>query len=346
MGKRKRYSKFEIDKIKRKPILEVAKELGLEIKRKKTKCFLHEEKTPSLSFDTKNNSWKCFGCGEKGDVIGLVMKKKDIKYPEALAWLNGDRVIASSRGIKPIRRKTIKNKTNKKKPNSEIYKHFHSLCIDDPKIFEFYKNEKGIKDEVLKNAQIKLLGDNKIIMRKLRQSWSNQQLMNCGLFKEKVNKTTGEIFTTLIWFKQNTAIIPFFNEKDAITFLKGRILEEKNEHRNLENIKTEIYNRQIIKELKHDDQLFICEGETDTLSALSIGKNAIGILGANNFKKEYVELLKDFQIFIAPDNDEAGHNFFETIRNAFWEIGKSVERTKIPSNYKDLNQYYYAELSD
>ena len=45
-------------------------------------CPFHEEKTPSFSI--KNNKFKCFGCGEHGDVIDFYMKTQNCNFIQAV----------------------------------------------------------------------------------------------------------------------------------------------------------------------------------------------------------------------------------------------------------------------
>lgn len=51
------------------------------------KCPLHNEKTGSFVVDTNKNMFKCFGCGEYGDVIDLVMKRDGLGLKEAVDYL-------------------------------------------------------------------------------------------------------------------------------------------------------------------------------------------------------------------------------------------------------------------
>lgn len=51
-------------------------------------CPLHNEKTPSFFVDIEKNTFRCFGCGEYGDVIDFVIKKNGLKFKEALKFLN------------------------------------------------------------------------------------------------------------------------------------------------------------------------------------------------------------------------------------------------------------------
>jgi hypothetical protein len=56
-------------------------------KRFKTKCPLHEDKTASLFIlnGEKGWRWRCFGCGEHGDAIDLIMKTERVSFAEAIA---------------------------------------------------------------------------------------------------------------------------------------------------------------------------------------------------------------------------------------------------------------------
>ena len=53
-------------------------------------CPIHNEKTPSLSLDTKRNKWHCFGCGRGGDAIDFISELKGLNYIEACKYLNVD----------------------------------------------------------------------------------------------------------------------------------------------------------------------------------------------------------------------------------------------------------------
>jgi len=53
-------------------------------------CPFHSEKTASLSAYDSKRRWKCFGCGEGGDVIRFVMLLHGISFRQALIRINND----------------------------------------------------------------------------------------------------------------------------------------------------------------------------------------------------------------------------------------------------------------
>ncbi len=52
-------------------------------------CPLHEERTPSLSVDSKKQLWHCFGCGKGGDIIDFVKLVESVDAKGAIKLLSG-----------------------------------------------------------------------------------------------------------------------------------------------------------------------------------------------------------------------------------------------------------------
>jgi len=50
-------------------------------------CPFHREKTPSFHVNPSRQIYKCFGCGEGGDVISFLMKAEGLSFPEAVETL-------------------------------------------------------------------------------------------------------------------------------------------------------------------------------------------------------------------------------------------------------------------
>lgn len=337
---------FDKDRLNKLPIKEVAEKLGLHLQRNRCLCFMHDDHTPSLSFNPIKNLWNCFPCGTGGDVIELVKRYHSCNFTQACLWIENAFGIASHKIVQSYPpKKIIKPKTTpRKQPDFEIYKWF----IDNLSVTENVRNfikSRQYPESILEKYQIKGLDNTTSYFERCKAKWGIERLLNCGLAKESVNKSTGEITYKLTWWT-NTLFFPFYDNNGNITYIQGRTLnpntDKKYKYINLIEVKTSIFNLPLLKTLHKNDTLVITEGVTDCISCCLMGQNAIGILGANAFKKEYVEILKDFDIYIFPDNDESktGENFANKIRQAFYSVGKTIEIIPLEESYKDISEYY------
>ena len=85
--------KFQIDQIKERT--DIVETIGHYVKlQKKGQNFLglcpfHREKSPSFTVSPEKNLWRCFGCGESGNVFGFLMKIENINFFDSLKILAG-----------------------------------------------------------------------------------------------------------------------------------------------------------------------------------------------------------------------------------------------------------------
>lgn len=70
----------------------VVESLGVELRRAGTnwvgRCPFHNEKTGSFTVHPRNQHWKCYGCGEGGNAIDFVMKRKGCDFIEAVKYVS------------------------------------------------------------------------------------------------------------------------------------------------------------------------------------------------------------------------------------------------------------------
>lgn len=340
--------RFDTNRLNEISIFDVAAKLGIVVKRNKAKCFMHEEKTASLSFNKKGNYWNCFSCGKGGGSIELVKKKTGLEFSDACQWLmNEFNLIGTKRSQISIRKITKNNlkapnpvMSSKCQRNITVYEWIinHSVLTTAAKKFLF--NQRKYPEELISKLQIRSVDDTKLLYQQCINAFGFERLIKCGLVKEQIN-THGEGFLGFIWW-QPMILIPYFNLSGEVISIQARNLDSSSKYRyiNLSMIETCIFNLQIINELSEGQQLIICEGVTDCISSLAMGKPAIGIPGAAGFKKEYVQLLKSFKLIVVPDNDSAGQLFEKRIKNLFMQNGKEIFVSLLEKRYKDLSEFY------
>lgn len=84
-------------------------------------------------------------------------------------------------------------------------------------------------------------------------------------------------------------------------------------------------------------EVWIAEGEFDTLSLAASGVDAVGVLGAGNFRREWQLLFASAEIVLAFDPDDAGRTHMDKLEQ-LWPQGQ-VSRFD-PSPYEDLNDWF------
>ena len=80
--------KQQLQALRDLPIEGVAERLGLELRQHKALCPFHDDHHPSLSFNVRRNTFRCFVCDAHGGTIDLVMKTLHKDFREACEWLN------------------------------------------------------------------------------------------------------------------------------------------------------------------------------------------------------------------------------------------------------------------
>jgi len=73
-------------------ILNVVQAAGIELQEKGNRfwgcCPFHQEQTASFTVDVERQRFRCFGCGENGDVVDFVQKLKGLTFKDACKYLD------------------------------------------------------------------------------------------------------------------------------------------------------------------------------------------------------------------------------------------------------------------
>jgi DNA primase len=224
-------------------------------------------------------------------------------------------------------------------PNPEIYEWLVNELTLSSIAKDYLLQKRGFSEQMVKELEIKDVPDPNTIFQKLTERWGKEALINCGLLKFHENNIKG------IWW-DHVLVFPFNDLNLRITYLQARRMctdPGKFKYLALSQLKPAIYNINILTQLKEGDNLFICEGVPDTITAMELKMPAIGVLGANSFDDDVVDLLLQYRINIFPDTDPAGQLFVRKVRQAFYEKGKTIQERSLPKPYKDLNEYFISE---
>src|SRR5213595_414638 len=85
-------------------------------------CPFHGEKTPSFYVFPETGTWKCFGCGEGGDVFTFVQKRENLEFVEALRLLAARAgVELPARESRPPEEQAVEDRLRAALASAELY---------------------------------------------------------------------------------------------------------------------------------------------------------------------------------------------------------------------------------
>lgn len=290
------------------------------------KCPFHTEKTPSFMVSPELQRYKCFGCGENGDIFTFVQKIENIDFPEALEKL------AKEAGVTLTRQKANTFFERLEEINRKAAIYFYKQ-LKDPKNIQalnYVKEERGITDESIKSFGIGYAPGGLGLLNYIQKEnkYSKTELLQSGLFVEKEGKLRGKFFKRIMF--------PIRSSTGKVIAFTGRVLPG-NEFgpKYMNSPETPIYHKkdnlygqyESRQEARKQDLIILCEGTTDVISAHQIGvKNIVAPLGTSLTKEQLEKVSKlTKNVLFLFDSDSAGQ--------------KALERAFVLSQELSLNTY-------
>lgn len=140
----------------------------------------------------------------------------------------------------------------------------------------------------------------------------------------------------------NVVAIPYFNLEGEEVAVKQRLTwkaKEKLPKYLFSHGSNTIYGLDLLDGYDKNLPLYITEGETDCLTLLDIGKQAIGVPGANAWRSspEAHEIIGSFEkIILVMDNDQAGEKLKKDILESYPD---RVFTYPLPNGFDDVNDW-------
>ena len=308
-------------------------------------CPFHNEKTPSFSVSQEKQIYKCFGCGEAGNVISFVMKDKNLPFIEAVKYL-------ANRANIPLKLGNgEQSQSNRKKEllykvNVEAAKFFFSNLMNNQNAKEYFLN-RGIKEETIKKFGLGYANDSwNSLMFYLRKKGINDRLLEeAGLIS--VNKEKGRKYDRF----RNRVMFPVFDYQGKVIGFGGRVLDDS-KPKYLNSPETLVFQKGtnlygLNFALKHNmsERYFvIVEGYMDLISLHQYGiTNVVASLGTA-LTINQARLLKRYadKVVISYDADLAGQmatlRGLEILRTAGFDVRVlSIPQGKDPDEYVRSN---------
>jgi len=289
------------------------------------RCPFHVEKTPSFIVSPELQRYKCFGCGESGDVFNFVQKIENIDFVETLEKL------AKEAGVTLVKQKTNTVYQRLEEINKKAAIYFFKQLKDKKNTLALeYIHSRGITDESIQKFGIGYAAGGFGLLEYIqsKEKYSKTELLQSGLFVEREGKLRGKFFKRIMF--------PIRSSSGKVIAFTGRVLPGNDYGpKYMNSPETPIYHKsdnlygqyESRQEARKEDFIILCEGTTDVISAHQIGiENIVAPLGTALTKEQLEKVSKlTKNVLFLFDSDTAGQ--------------KAVEKAFILSQELSLNTY-------
>ncbi|MGG7176508.1 DNA primase [Clostridium paraputrificum] len=308
-------------------------------------CPFHNDKSPSFSISQDKQIYKCFSCGEAGNVITFVMKQKNMNFIEAVKTLAEKANIPLNLGYEEPSQ-TTKKKELLYKANVEAGRFFFGNLMGNKQAREYFEN-RGIKETTIRKFGLGYAKDgwSNIIYHLKKRGFNDEIILEAGLVSK--NEKKGTIYDRF----RNRVMFPVFDIKGRVIGFGGRVLDDSkpkylNSPETLVFQKgTNLYGLNFAIKNKMEDRYFIIvEGYMDCISLHQYGiTNVVASLGTA-LTVNQARLLKRYadKVIISYDADVAGQTAtlrgLEILRDAGFDVRVlSIPQGKDPDEFVRSN---------
>ncbi len=275
-------------------------------------CPFHNEKTPSFSVSPRRGIFKCFGCGEGGDVIRFVMKREGVSFYDAvvkLADMANITLPKVSNYDKDAEDKKREQKSLVYEINKEAASHFFANIKNEPVAVDYFKRRE-LDSRTVKAFWLGFAKDswNALFDHLKSKGYKEGDIFDAGLIKRH---ESGRYYDTF----RNRIMFPIFDTKNNIIGFGGRVMDDSkpkylnsmdspvfSKSRNLYSLNIAIHSKK--------DFCILCEGYMDSIALIKSGyDNTVATLGTALTAMQAKILSNYFkEVVICYDSDQAGRN--------------------------------------
>ncbi len=322
----------------------------------KGNCPFHNEKTPSFMVSPERQSFKCFGCGEGGDIFTFIEKIEGVDFYNAL------KILADKAGV-DLKPASVKHGGKEYKPDQKTHlfeindwakKVYHKILLDHPKADKArkYLKKRGMSDETIKEFQIGYAPDSwDFIIKFLKtKDYKETEMAKAGIavmgnrdsfydrFRDRITFPINNVMGNTVAFTSRTmkpdtdpkAGAKYINSSDSPIYHKGKILY------GLDKAKMEI---------KQEDLAVMVEGNMDVIACHQAGfKNVVATSGTA-IGVEQLKILTRYakDVAFSFDSDIAGEIAMKRAITIALENDVSVRIISLPKAYKDPDEAIKAD---
>ena len=301
-------------------------------------CPFHQEKTPSFHVTPRLGIYKCFGCGESGDVFSFVMRLEGIGFPESL------KTLADRYGIDlPDEHVEGEDDRTRKREGTfhalkfaGLFFHRQLLELDDAIAARNYLEKRGYDQKIWRSFGLGYAPSNSALLKAARdEGIVEEYLQEADLIKP--GNRNEEYFDTF----RHRLMFPIFNPSGKVIAFAGRILDErKKTAKYINSAQTPVYNKSEVvygvnfakNDIRKEEEVILVEGYTDVITMNQFGiKNVVASSGTS-LTPGQIKILQRYgnRIVMIYDADAAGQSAMERGMDIALGQGMDVRLLDLP----------------
>jgi len=283
-------------------------------------CPFHDDRTPSFSVSPVKGVYKCFSCGEAGNVVNFIMKHEQMTYPEALRWIARKYNIEVQERELTSEEKRLENERESMfLVNEWASKYFQDILknhADGQAIGLQYFRSRGFRDDIIEKFQLGfcLTGRQTFSDAALQAGYKKEFLLKTGLCYERESGGLIDRFNGRV-------IFPWISVSGKVTAFGGRLLDSRTKgvsQKYVNSPDSEVYHKerelygifQAKKAIAKFDLVYMVEGYTDVVAMHQCGIENVVANSGTALSTYQIKLLRRFtsNIVLLYDGDAAGQH--------------------------------------
>ncbi len=271
-------------------------------------CPFHVEKSPSFHVDAERRTYKCFGCGEGGDVFTWLEKREGLTPAEALTTL------AERAGVELTRRAPEERKQEDRllQANDAATFYFRQALRGTPrgKWVAEYLAKRGISQESIDAFGIGYAPDQRdsLLLYLRKKGFSEDEAVSAGLVTRNDRG---------LWDRfRDRLIVPIRDRRGRAIAFGGRAMRDDQQGKYVNSNQTLLFNKSATlygldrasAAIRKEGTAVIVEGYFDTIACHQAGfTNVVASMGTALTEDQY-RVLNDMKIeraIVAFDGDAA-----------------------------------------
>lgn len=286
----------------------------------KAVCPFHSEKSPSFFVSPDIQVYRCFGCGERGDVFTFLEKYEGMTFAEALELL-ADRAGIKLEKFQKSQADTQRERMLELLELSKEYYHYLLTTHTAGQVARDYLKDRRTTSESIKLFQIGYSMPNwdgliKYLVGK--KKYDIRDLVAAGMVILRSNGRPGSNNPHDYYDRfRGRLMFPLTDHRGRVVGFSGRVLDKNaKEAKYINTPETDLYHKskmlfgfsQQYQSIREAKQVVVVEGEFDVISSSQAFVHNVVAIKGSALTKEHVELLRRTvdTIILSLDADSAG----------------------------------------